>query len=575
MALGGGTALLSYRAINEQVEAADRVTHTHVVLEKLETLRAEVLKAESARRGYILTRDTGFLGRFSAACNAIQTSSGELHMLTADNARQQDRLRELDALIRHRIGLLDQSLAGSKAGTSDTQEQEALTRMGSEETQGISDAIARMEDGERDLLRQRAEAARRSARQLRFVLVAGTLVSLGLILGVFAALRREIAERTQAEERLNSFFNVSADLLCIAGTDGYFKRLNPAWEKALGYSIEKLLSRPYLDFVHPDDVAATRSAAHGAAVTGVESFENRYRTKQGAYRWLNWNTQPEPQGNLLYAAARDVTESKAAAETLRRLNQELGERARQLEGANRELEAFTSSVSHDLRAPLRHADGFSRILLEEHAGELSSEGRRLLGRVRQATQQMGELVDDLLNLSRVSRREASPLVVDLNALAGAVMEELKPSWEGRLVDFRLEPLPYAHCDPGLMRQVFVNLLTNAVKFTRPREHALIEVGVADHPEGRALYVRDNGVGFSMKYAGKLFGIFQRLHHPEDFEGTGVGLVTVQRIIQKHRGRIWAEAEVDKGATFFFTLDGFEQLPAPRPAPVTGGLHAGR
>lgn len=240
------------------------------------------------------------------------------------------------------------------------------------------------------------------------------------------------------------------------------------------------------------------------------------------------------------------------------LEQRVQERTAQLSDANKELEAFTYSVSHDLRAPLRHVDGFSRLLLEEHADRLDAEGKRMLERVREGTQHMGALVDDLLNLSRVSRREVNPLVTDLNTIVGEVVTELKPTCQGREVEFRVGRLAFAQCDPGLIRQVFTNLLSNAIKFTRPRKQAVIEIGQTEHEGHSTVFVRDNGVGFSMKYADKLFGVFQRLHRAEDFEGTGVGLVTVQRIIQKHGGRVWVEAEIDKGATFYFTVEGLEE-----------------
>jgi light-regulated signal transduction histidine kinase (bacteriophytochrome) len=337
--------------------------------------------------------------------------------------------------------------------------------------------------------------------------------------------------------------------------------------------VSDLLSKPYLEFIHPDDVARTRSAAATSSTTGIVAFENRYRTREGGYRWLNWNSSPDAQRGLIYAAARDVTETKAARETLEQLNTELEARARRLEETNRELEAFTSSVAHDLRAPLRHVDGFSRILEEEHSAALSPEGKQLIERVRRATQHMGELVDDLLNLSRVSRREVAPVVTDLNPLVREVIAELKSACQGRRVEFRVGALPFAECDPRLIRQVFANLLANAVKFTRPRDPAIIEVGQSDYNGSRAIFVRDNGVGFSMKYADKLFGVFQRLHRPEDFEGTGVGLVTVQRIIQKHNGRIWAEAEVDRGAAFFFTVEGLEDRRSADSARSPGELHA--
>ncbi len=259
------------------------------------------------------------------------------------------------------------------------------------------------------------------------------------------------------------------------------------------------------------------------------------------------------------ALTREMAERERREEQIRKLNRDLERRAvelqainSQLEGANKELEAFSYSVSHDLRAPLRHIDGFSRILMEE-AGQLSPEAQQYFQRIRHATRQMAQMVDDLLALARVGRLELSRQITGLGSLVEEVRRNLGPEMGQRRIEWRVGDLPFVECDPALMKQVYANLLSNAVKYTRPRDPALIEAGSLDQNGERVFYVRDNGVGFSMKYADKLFGVFQRLHRAEDFEGTGVGLATVQRIIHKHGGRIWAEAELGKGAAFYFTL----------------------
>lgn len=229
-----------------------------------------------------------------------------------------------------------------------------------------------------------------------------------------------------------------------------------------------------------------------------------------------------------------------------------------LESANKELEAFTYSVSHDLRAPLRHISGFSKILAEEFGTNLDPAAQRYLQRIQDGTHRMGLLVDELLNLAKVGRHALYLQVIGLGAVVAEVVSMLTPESEGRQVEWKIGDLPFVECDPVLIKQVFQNLLANALKFTRPRDRAVIEVSHREENGQSVIVIRDNGVGFSMKYTDKLFGVFQRLHRPEDFEGTGIGLATVHRIIQKHGGRVWAEAELDKGATFYFTVGAPEQ-----------------
>ena len=254
-----------------------------------------------------------------------------------------------------------------------------------------------------------------------------------------------------------------------------------------------------------------------------------------------------------------VEDQKLAEEQIRRLNDELEQRVRdrtaQLETANQELEAFAYSVSHDLRAPLRAMDGFSAALLGSYADKLDEQGRHYLDRVQEASHRMSQLINDLLNLSRVTRRELSRQNVDLSELAREVSRELRSPHTGRLVHFDIVPGLTAQADPHLMKIVLENLMGNAYKFTSKRAEAYVQFGVEQHNGERAYFVRDNGVGFDMEYAAKLFAPFQRLHGMQEYPGTGIGLATVQRIIHRHGGRIWPVAEVEKGATFYFTLGG--------------------
>jgi light-regulated signal transduction histidine kinase (bacteriophytochrome) len=239
--------------------------------------------------------------------------------------------------------------------------------------------------------------------------------------------------------------------------------------------------------------------------------------------------------------------------TKARLEERVAERTAQLEAANRELESFSYSIAHDLRSPLRAIDGFSRILLDEHSGHLPAEAQRQLGAVRSNAQKMARLIDDLLSFARLARQPLKRSVVDMPALVRACLDELSEEREGRVVSVSVAELPSASADAAMLKQIWLNLISNAFKYTRTRPDASVQIGFQRAGEEIAYYVRDNGVGFDMKYVDKLFGVFQRLHGAEEFEGTGVGLAIVQRVINRHSGRVWAEGKVDEGATFYFAL----------------------
>jgi len=397
----------------------------------------------------------------------------------------------------------------------------------------------------------------------------------------FTGILRDLTERRRAEEERDRFFSLSLDMLCIADKDGYFKRVSPAFTKTLGWSVEEMLARPFLDFVHPDDHAHTLREVERQVVAGEEvlEFENRYGHKDGSWRVLSWKSMPQPDG-LMYAIARDITERKRAEDELRT-------RTEQLEAANKELEAFSYSVSHDLRAPLRHIDGFSE-LLGKHAAALDEKGRRYLITISESAKQMGTLIDDLLQFSRIGRAELRKSAISLDQLVKESLAILEQDMNDRTIAWTIGALPDVHGDPTLLRQVFVNLLSNAVKYTRVRDEAKIEIGtmqMVNGGEGQAgmvdgrtekgqgssvhesgqtgvdhqpsdevvIYVKDNGAGFDPLYAHKLFGVFQRLHAAHEFEGTGIGLANVQRIVARHGGRVWAEGKVNEGATFYVAL----------------------
>jgi hypothetical protein len=291
------------------------------------------------------------------------------------------------------------------------------------------------------------------------------------------------------------------------------------------------------------DLVGIVMTGHGTIDTAVEAM------KTGA---LDYILKPFKLKAMLPVLDRALAVRRLRLENAV-LERRIRERTAELEAANKELEAFSYSVSHDLRAPLRHINGFAGLLAKSAAPTLSETDRHYLDLINGSINQMGRLIDDLLDFSRMGRAEMRRTQVDLQDLLEKIIQELQPEIEGRNIVWKKGPLPPVQADPSLLRQVFSNLLFNAIKYSRPRDPAEIEIGCKAGPEETVIFVRDNGVGFDMRYADKLFGVFQRLHRKEDFEGTGIGLANVRRIIARHGGRTWAEGKVNGGATFYFSL----------------------
>lgn len=393
---------------------------------------------------------------------------------------------------------------------------------------------------------------------------------LGLLTDAFNVMLGRIQEHTEERKRVEESLALLAAIVqssddAIIGKDLQSRVVswNFGAERMFGYMAAEMIGQPITRLVSPDRPDEEAGIIEEVKRGEIRRFETIRMHKDGRPIHISLSISPikNAKGEIVGVSsiAHDITERKHAEEQVRQMNVELEQRVEartsELTAANHEMEAFTYSVAHDLRAPLRHIDAFSRILSEDFVSALPPEARRYLEHIRTGSRNMSQLVDDLLNLARVGRQELRRKSTPLSPLVNEVVADLRREAGGRDIEWHIRELPTVECDSGLMKQVFANLLSNAVKYTRPRQKAVIEVGSVKANGGNAIFVRDNGVGFNMKYVDKLFGVFQRLHRAEEFEGTGVGLATVDRIVRKHGGSIWAEASINQGATFYFTVPG--------------------
>lgn len=550
------------------------VSHTQEALTAIQELEADMASIESGQRGYIFTGDEELLIRFRKGNDRVPVSLARVRKVTADNPNQQRRLDQLEPLIAQRIDFADQTINARNQRGFAAAQQLVAAGTGIALADSVYLLIKQMQDEEHALLDRRQKQSEAASVTTFLLLPLGLFLSLTtLSAGVFL-LNAEVGERTRAEQsasdseaRMAGIVNSAMDAIISVDGDQRIVQFNAAAEKIFRCAANTAIGQPIDTFIpkqfrqqHQLDVEAfgrarvtSRSMRSLGILSGLRADGEEFPIEASI-------SQIEAAGQTFFTVIlRDITERKVAEEEIRQLNAELEQRVMkrtaELEAANKELEAFSYSVSHDLRAPLRAVDGFSQAVVEDYGPQLPEEGRRYLQTIRESARRMGDLIDDLLTFSRLSRQPLNTRLVDTGKLVGNVLEEMSGQRAGRVVDFRIEDLPVCHADSALLKQVWINVLSNALKFTRKREGVVVEIGSVREQGETVFFVRDNGTGFDMQYAGKLFGVFQRLHRADEFEGTGVGLAIVQRIIHRHGGRVWADAVLDRGAAFYFTLGG--------------------
>lgn len=531
----------------------------------LTDLVSRLKDAETGQRGYLLTGEEAYLEPYRAALSGLDADLKSLRQSSSQNPELQQRLTRIEPLIRFKLAELNETINLRRERGYDAALEVVRTDKGRRIMDEIRHVLAEMRNQGEDVVKARSADAAASARRTTITISVGCSVMVLVVIVAGLIVRRGVMARKAVERQLREaderyrllITSVQEYAIIMLDATGLVVSWNAGAERIKGYKAEEIIGQHFSSFYPAEDQDKPARELEIATKTGRFEEEGWRVRKDGSRFWANVTVSAvrDEQGILRGFAkvTRDVTERKRNEDEIRKLNENLQSHAVRLEASNKELEAFSYSVSHDLRSPLRSIDGFSLALMEDHATNLEPEALDYLQRVRAATKRMAQLIDDLLALSRVSRSEMSKTRVDLSDVARAVAADLQRAQPDRRTQFEIADGLHVEGDPRLLRIVLDNLLGNAWKFTAKREGARIEFGAVGENGTRRFFIHDNGAGFDMAYAHKLFGAFQRLHANEEFAGTGIGLATVQRIINRHGGRISAEGVVGEGATFHFSL----------------------
>jgi PAS domain S-box-containing protein len=563
----GVVGALSY--VNAQREQTERewVSHTYQVLEHIDAVANDVAGAESGQRGYLLIGDTFELQRYEEETKDVATRIAALSQLTTDNPNQQRNINWLNQAVQAKLTDMQAALKVRKELGLQAAIEAVQKGTGQQLTAQVRDRVNATRAEEQRLLQERRARTKTASRNTKLAIILGNLLSIGFLVAASLAVSQELRERKRAESALRQseerFRLAVADVttygILTLDAGGRVATWNAGAERIKGYRADEIIGKHFSCFYPQEDVAAGKPEMELTAATAQGRVEDegwRVR-KDGSRFWASVviTAMRGADGKLIgfSKVTRDLTERKNAEENIQKLNHDLEQHVAELIVANNELDAFTHSLAHDLRAPLRHMHGFATLLCETSNKRLDAEGRRFLGKILQSSGEMGRLVDELLAFARLGRVELQQTQVDLQRLVEEARQQLAPDTQGRPISWQVGQLPNVSADPALLRQVLVNLLSNAVKYTNKKDDARIEIGSSNGNGEITVFVRDNGAGFEMEYAQKLFRVFQRLHRAEEFEGTGVGLANVRRIIERHGGRVWAEGQPGHGATFYFSL----------------------
>ncbi|EPG74348.1 GHKL domain protein [Leptospira fainei serovar Hurstbridge str. BUT 6] len=559
----GGAALSSNRIL---ADAKSWESHAQEVILKLESISSSMKDSELANIRYQNTHNVIYLEDFRRSGEIVRTKIQDLRVLTADNPEQIENIQELESMAEKWTGLSDEILK--------PRSRDGLESWG--EILGTIELMKRLEQRLFEVRGKNSELQVQISQGIIYTSIAFHLLLLALLFRILKAesIKRKDTESVLFEKKglLELILNSMADGVVALDEEkriflhnarvmelvGDVPNNNTRWEdwiRSNGFSIAKETDAELFNHNGKQsnffEMERSRFLLQGGKKIGSENhiLEINSRTMK--------DRGGEKLGNVVLLS--DVTERSDWERQIKDLNNELNKNLKKAEIANRELEAFSYSVSHDLRSPIRGIDGFTKILTEDYSAVLDAEGRRILGVIMDSAKIMGQLIDDLLAFYRVSKNEPKTDRLDMNRLVKDCIISMKQNGSISELEIKVEDLPYATGDTSMVKQVIFNLLSNASKYSSKVRNAMVRVGGVNGGNENTYFVQDNGVGFNSQYSHKLFKIFQRLHSPEEFEGTGIGLAIVERIVSRHGGRVWAEGETNRGATFYFTLPSGAEL----------------
>lgn len=555
-----GVAGFSYRSVRDFEQRTFWLQHTHTVLKVLEEANSAVRDAVSSSRGYVLSGNDEYRAGFELSVRQTDSLIQELRRLVADNAEQTRLLAQIEGRVAERLAMSRQLLE-LEPGNARQRVLEGKTL-----SDQIRDGFNEMKGNETTLLARRTQEIAASADLTIVMVVSGSLLSIALLVLVYNKLRREMRRRVEAQQRAQAYSDEIEDLYNNAPC-GYHTvdesnkkiiKINDTELKWLGYTREQVVGR----MTHTDLLAPASAERYLRELQAqfllrreISGVDLNYRRADGSEFTALVNATAIPSRDNSRLISRtviyDISDRKRAEEEIEALNADLKRQAQHLASVNKELESFSYSVSHDLRAPLRAISGYAMILEEDYAAVIDEKGREQLQVIRRNVRKMDELINDLLKLAKSTTGELTLERCSMDDVVAQVIAGLRQ--ENPAVQFEVPHLEGAVANRGLITQVWENLLSNAVKFSSKSEQPVVRISMQVGPEEFIYGVHDNGVGFDMRYAHKLFGTFQRLHRQEEYAGTGIGLALVQRIVIRHTGRVWAESKPKEGASFYFSL----------------------